>query len=177
MEAQKSKSLLTLSLQVSVYFGIVILIFDFFLLLINKANTFDPYNFWTNVKYLIWAIGIYNSFRWLQTKIIKISFIEYLIFAFFLAIFVSLFDIFFFLLYSKFFNPEIQNTIISKILEQNNKIFNKKFSDLQIDFEQYLHDFFYILFSLSLWFNYIITFLFYSFFFALFIKFSKKKNL
>ncbi len=171
-----NKSRLHNALVLSAYFGFSILIFDFFLLLIHKADITDPNNFWLNVKYLIWAVGVYYSLKWYQVKHLNPSFFSFLGFATLLAIFVSLFDIFFYLLYTQVIDPGIKMTMIKQMIAANSQIF-KTDPTLSDALTQELSSKFSLIFSISLGLSYIFLFLFYAIFFTAFIKLTTKNKM
>ncbi len=163
-------------LKISTIFGLVILSFDFFLLAIHKANIADANNFWVNIKYLIWAIGIFYALKWLHIQNPQRSFFSYLGFALAIASFVSLYDIFFYLLYTQVLNPEIKDVIIDTMIAANQELFTTN-TQLPVEtMRDMLRANFGGIFSFSLYFTYIFLFLFYAVFFTAFLKLTEKNK-
>ncbi len=163
-------------LKISTVFGLVILSFDFFLLAIHRANIADANNFWVNVKYLIWAIGIFYALKWLHIQNPQRSFFSYLGFAMAIASFVSLFDIFFYLLYTQVINPGIKDVIIESMIAANKELFTTNTQLPQDIVRDMLRANFGGIFSFSLYISYIFLFLFYAVFFTAFLKLTSKNK-
>jgi len=175
MDTQNRSTTLN-ALVLSAYFGFIILAFDFFLLLIHKADITDPSNFWLNVKYLIWAVGVYYSLKWFHYKYSNPPFLKFLWFAVLVGMFVSLFDIFFYLLYTQIFDPGIKTQMIDQMIKANQQVWNTDPALIDMMKDELTRNFS-LLFSFSLWLSYIFLFLFYSVFFTVFIKFTvNRKN-
>ncbi len=171
----QNKSTLHSALALSTFFGFVILIFDFFLLLIHRADLTSTANFWINVKYLIWAIGVYYALKWYQVKNLNPTYFSYIGYALLLAVFVSLFDIFFYLLYTQVLDPNIKSIMIGHMIAANQQVWNSD-PTLTAALKEELTRHFSLIFSFSLWLSYIFLFLFYSVFFAAFIKLTQKSK-
>ncbi len=159
-------------LRISTIFGLVILSFDFLELLVAPKTIVSYSGFWSNFKYLIWAVGVYYVLRWYHFRNYKQHFLKYFSFILIIAFFVSLYDVFFTLLYFNWINPQGKQVILDLLFANNPALQN--FGD---SMKSQLYSGFSFYFSFSLILTYEILFVFYAIFYVIFLKlFLKPKN-
>ncbi len=159
-------------LRISTIFGLVILGFDFLELLIAPQTIVGYNSFWSNMKYLIWAVGVYYVLRWYHLRNYRQHFLKYFSFLLLVALFVSLYDVFFTLLYFNWINPQGKQVILDMLWANNPSLQN--FGD---SIKSQLYAGFSFYFSVSLILTYEILFSFYAVFYVIFLKlFIKPKN-
>ncbi len=159
-------------LRISTIFGFSVLIFDFLQLSIAPDSLLSNNLLWDNLRYLLWAVGVFYSLQWFHLRNPKTPFLKYLWFIEQIAFFVSLFDIFFSLLYFNVINPEAKGKFLELIYQANPNI-----EAMGESAKEVLTNNFNFVFAMGQMLSYIFLFLFFSVFYVLFLKlFVKPKN-
>ncbi len=166
---ENKKELFTKSdlLRISTIFGFTVLTLDIIQYLVSPGTIMNSNSFWDNIKYLIWAIGIFYALKWFHLRNPQTPAIKYFGFTLRIASLVSLFDIFFAMLYFNVFNPAGKAQFVDLIMQMNPNL-TTYYPGMDLK-DQFLSNF-NIIFALSLYFSYLFMFMFYSVFYVLFLK-------
>ncbi len=161
-------------LRISTIFGSFVLAFDLLQYIISPSSLANYNGFWANIKFLIMAIGTFYVLKWFHIRSNNPKFIKYLTFISKVSLLVSLFDVFFYLLYFNVLNVNAKSILI----DQLKQVYEQSFPTLPTDTAvQILSQNFSLYYSLGTMLNYFVSFLFYGFFYALFFKiFTKYKK-
>ncbi len=161
-------------LRISAVFGSIVLFLDILQYLLSPASLVNYNGFWSNVKFLVMAVGSFYAIKWFHTRSNNPKFIKYLTFISKISLLVSLFDVFFYLLYFNVLKIDAKSILI----EQLKQVYEQAFPSIPVDTAvQIMTQNFSLYYALGTMLNYFVTFLFYGFFYALFFKlFAKNKK-